>query len=390
MFVKYLFLFLGFFSFLEGDLRANPILYSIVNPINAGEMSQSEGIKTALVRYNPTISSEFLDARKPDVIAPTIAAALKNNQTVIVVGVGEDGITGIQQLAPHSHLMICLASHMVLERYRGPALLKQVDFIALPTHAVSTEDKNLIGSKLIETVGVSHNRTVPAVEDTYRKWGQELPSCSAYLGVVLGGDALLPSPAKGMQWFTSEDVVKLAAYVSQRAKTTKECVVILNGPRTGKYDVDQQEIFTVHRKGYSDPLTELFAQTLKDHGVQATLFDFQHKIPDNELWVRPYNSFDLIVGALRAHEGLLLVPGESTSMISEAIDTLPREKILVYQNSAMNAVHTAHVRSEHEAGRVAVLENYSKIIEPSSSAQGPTPNAAELIAQRIGDAVKSK
>lgn len=52
--------------------------------------------------------------------------------------------------------------------------------------------------------------------------------------------------------------------------------------------------------------------------------NFQYNTPENKPWISStYDSFDLIVGAVRATHGQIFVPGESTSMISEVIDTLP-------------------------------------------------------------------
>ena len=78
------------------------------------------------------MSFEFLDARNPDVIVQTIASALKNKQKVIVIGAGEDGITGGQHLVPHPNLILCLTSHMVLERYRDPSLLEKLILLRFP------------------------------------------------------------------------------------------------------------------------------------------------------------------------------------------------------------------------------------------------------------------
>ncbi len=376
---------LGLLSFFGLNAQATIKLYITANPTNAGDMSQVEGIKAALLNISDSkITSEFLDSRTPDIILQKLDATLANNEKVILVGAGEGGIDAIESLPSHPGIITCLTSHMLLERYKDPVLLEKLTFVALPTH-VSLKDKKLLGSKLIETVGVSHNRTPENTEKTYSDWGKELPVCSSYVGVILGGDAPLSPPAKGLKRFTKDDALNLANYVVPLAKEKDACVILLNGPRTGKYDANQEEVLTVHRQGYSDPITELFVHTLKEAGTQVTLFDFQHKTPENRKFLPPYNAFELVIGALKTKEGLLLVPGESTSMISEAIDTLPSEKVLVYTNAAMNEAHEAHVNSELEAGRVAILENYRHIKNPQRSSDTPPPSAARVIAQRLLD-----
>jgi hypothetical protein len=386
---------LFFFSFLccAFAAQAAPKLYITANPINQGDVNQAEGVKEAIEKLSPQkLSSQFLDARQPDAVAKQVMEDLAKDQKVILIGAGEGGVLVAKDLKPHPNLIICLTSHQLLAGYEDPTLLAKVSFIALPTH-VSAKDKELIGSKLIETVGVSHNRQVAKVEATYKKWKKVLPPCSNYVGVILGGDAPLPPPAKGMKWFTEEDVIRLANFVTQHAKGNKACVLVLNGPRTGKYDKNQQEVLTVHRNGESDPLSKLFLQKLKEAGVKTTFFDFQHKSPDNKKSELPFNAFELVVGAIKAHKGTLLVPGESTSMISEAVDLLfptPRKVPIVYLNNAMNEVHKAHVASEHAGARVVLLEDYVKLRNPRPESGVAKPSAAKTIAQAILDAAKKQ
>ncbi|MBI2707790.1 MAG: mitochondrial fission ELM1 family protein [Proteobacteria bacterium] len=388
--MKRFFFSLGLLSFFSVNAHATIKLYITANPTNAGDVSQVEGIKAALLNISDSkISSEFIDSRRMDIILQKLDATLASNEKVILVGAGEGGVDGIESLPSNPNMITCLTSHMLLERYKDPILLDKLTFIALPTH-VSLKDKELIASKLIETVGVAHNRTPEGTEKTYNDWSKELPVCSSYVGVILGGDAPLPPPAKGLKRFTENDALNLANYVVPLAKEKNACVVVLNGPRTGKYDANQEEVLTVHRQGYSDPVTEFFLQKLQEAETQVAFFDFQHKTPENAQWVKPYNAFELVVGALQTQEGLLLVPGESTSMISEAIDTLPSEKVLVYKNAAMNDVHEAHVASELAAGRVTVLENYRHINKLQSSPAGPPSSAAMIIAQRLLDEATSK
>ena len=260
--------------------------------------------------------------------------------------------------------------------------MEKVKFIVLPSHA-SAEIRAQLGVKLIETTGVAHNRHPEESDKVYEAWGKrELPICKRYLGVILGGDAPIPRSAKTMNLFTEKDATQLADYVFQNGKET--CILVLNGPRTGKHDLDQKEISIVHRKGYSDRITELFKQKLSEKGIKnVKVFDFQHNTPENREWVRPYNAFDLVVGALRATNGKIIVPGDSTSVISEAIDTLPPGKVIVYEDSAMNEVHKAHLASELKAGRIKILENYDHLKAPPANSGEDQSSAAMIIAQKL-------
>jgi len=93
---------------------------------------------------------------------------------------------------------------------------------------------------------------------------------------------------------------------------------------------------------------------------------------------------DLILGAIRATKSEIFVPGESTSSISECIDVLPAGAVNIYENTAMNKVHQAHVKSEVEAGRVKLMPmGYQAIIAHQNASEEnskPKRSAAETIA----------
>lgn len=365
------------------------MIYTLSNQNNAGDHSQALGIARALKECAGRRSG-FKDLNTKTTTSFEIKQEIENvlpHEKVIVIGTGEGGIDGIEELSPNPNLMICLTSHMFLERYKDPKLLEKVRFIALPTHTPSHVKKQL-GAKLIETIGVAHNHQHGDPDKVYETWGaKELPSCKVYLGVILGGDAPVPGPQENVKFFTEKDARKLADYIAQNSKGA--CVLVLNGPRTGKYDLNQKEIPTAHRNGNSDHITKLFEKQLAMLGIQnIKIFNFQHNSPENQEWILPYNSFELVVGALRAANGMMLIPGDSTSDISEAIDMLAPGKVLVYETNAMNEVHKAHLASELAMGRISVLEGYHYIKRPAlhSSALNPTklsPPAAMTIAQKI-------
>jgi hypothetical protein len=370
----------GFLFLMTSDVQALK-LYLLSNHDNAGDHNQVLGVKRALFQLSrediPTEDSNTKTTNSSQ-IKDMVEKDLPD-QKVIIVGSGEGGIEGIKDLSPNPNLTVCLLSHMFLEGYKDPSLLEKVSFIALPTH-VSADIKEQLGSKLIETIGVAHNRQAEVAEATYNEWGsKELPAYKAYLAVVLGGDAPIPGPAKDMKLFTEEDATQLANYVAQNADDA--CILVLNGPRTGKHNSDKKEILTVHREGHSDRITELFQKELAAHGIEnVKVFDFQHGSQ------APYNSFDLALGAVKVTNGMMLIPGESTSMISEAIDTLTPDHVLVYENSAMNEVHQAHIASELAAGRVSVLQNYINVLRETNNEE-PKPSAAAVIARRLWEAI---
>jgi hypothetical protein len=224
-------------------------LYLLSDHGKVGDHNQVLGIKHAFENIafdqnQEEILFEDVDTKKTSSsdIQRKIEKDRETNK-VIVVGAGEGGIDGIEQFSQNPYLMICLTSHMFLERYKDPELLKKVMFIALPSHDTLLE-RQQIGNKLIETVGVAHNRQVENANAAYEKYQSDLPEGKTYLGVVLGGDA--PTPTKEINLFTKEDAEKIAAYVIKKAQETNATLLVLNGPRTGKHTSEKQEIPTAH------------------------------------------------------------------------------------------------------------------------------------------------
>jgi hypothetical protein len=357
-------------------------VYLLSNHGNVGDHNQVLGIFTAL----QSLSQQDLGVKDFDT-KTTSPAVLKEaiekdltHEKVIVMGAGEGGIDGIADLSSNPNLIICLSSHMFLERYKDPALLEKVSFIALPTH-VSANIKKRLGRKLIETVGVAHNRHPAEATKVYEAWeAKELPSSPTYLGVILGGDAPVPE-SKEIKLFSEEDANNLAEYIANNAKGAY--ILVLNGPRTGKYDKNRKEISTIHKKGQADSITNFFKAKLSKKGIaKVKIFDFQHNTPENKAWVSPYNCFDLVAGALKATGGKILVPGESSTSISESVDVLSPTQVIVYKNNAMNEVHKDHVASEFAAGRISILEDYQTVRSGSSPSKETSP-AALTIAQKL-------
>lgn len=356
-------------------------LYLLSNHGNAGDHNQLLGIQHALAKLSPE-DIPFEDLNTKQITSFEIKQKVEHDlqtQKVIVVGAGEGGIDGIEELPQNPHLVTCLTSHMFLQRYNKPSLAN-INYIALPIHDFTAKDEDL-GKKLISTVGVAHNRNTQTADATFQEYKSELPQADAYLGVVLGGDA--PTPAGDMKLFTKDDAQKLANYVIQQARETSACVLVLNGPRTGKHTPDKEEIPTAHREGHLDAVTAHFKDILESKlsADKVKVFDFQFNVKP------PYNAFDLALGAAKATQSQILVPAESTSMASEAIDTMPQNGVILYENSAMNEVHYAHMNSELDAGRASILKDYQQIITPVTESNESKASAASVIAKKLWEAV---
>ncbi|MBY0272967.1 MAG: hypothetical protein K2X02_06120 [Alphaproteobacteria bacterium] len=375
--IKKFFFLISLFMFSAASVSAeNLILLS--NHDNAGDHNQVLGIAEAFKKLSPNVTVKDINAKT------TSTSAIKDMVTpvdkTIVIGSGEGGILGIQDLTPQKNLVICLTSHMILGGYSDPNLKQKVNFLALPVHANDTLAAEWKG-KLINTTGVAHNRSSKDALKAYELGKGTLPvACSSYLAVYLGGDA--PTPEKVTKLFTEAEAQKLADYVAKNAGGS--CILVLNGPRTGKHDANLQEIATAHRDGKLDHVTAAFKEKLESQiapeKVKIYNFHFGQDLG--------YNTFDLVLGALLENEGKILVPGESTSVISEAIDVLPAGKVTIYNNNAMNEIHEKHVKSEADAGRASFLLDYQTFQDlKSGEKQASSKSAAQTIADRLWEAV---
>ena len=117
-------------------------------------------------------------------------------------------------------------------------------------------------TQIIPTIGVAHNLTPDLIQKEYEAHKQDLPKSNKYIGVILGGDA--PTPEGKMLYYTQKEAQQLAAYLAGQVKWRKLHLLILNGPRTGKYNPQTHEMIKEsHRNGNIDTVTTAFVAELK-------------------------------------------------------------------------------------------------------------------------------
>ncbi|MEC7529634.1 MAG: hypothetical protein VX807_09510, partial [Pseudomonadota bacterium] len=56
------------------------------------------------------------------------------------------------------------------------------------------------------------------------------------------------------------------------------------------------------------------------------------------------NYYTELLGAVANSDSIIYIPGESTSMISEALSVIPAEKIYIYDTDSMSEAHHKHVK----------------------------------------------
>jgi Mitochondrial fission ELM1 len=345
-----------------------------------GDKNQALGVYEAYQRWEPNTQKVEIPVNDRELLRTAVTKAAKEDEKKpIVLAVGEKTVIPLSEVLPLKEAITVHLCHMVTTNHEK--LIDKVDHLALPAHTISQlvvpkESR----TKLIETIGVAHNRQVSQIEKACNENTAKLPQAAEFMGVMLGGDA--PTPEGKILLFTEDNARQLARFIAKEQGNRH--LVITNGPRTGKFDPKtMEENKTVHRMGVKDPVTLAFVEELEKNLVkpeQYTLFDFQFG---------QKSDMDVILGLLRAHKAELYVPGESTSSISESIDVMPDHAVTVYENVAMNEVHKAHVKSEVGSVRVSLLpleEDGYKYVQRSSKyglAHFRKVSAAEHIAATL-------
>lgn len=353
-----------------------------------GDENQIRGVIEAYRAFQPDCEeSEFNVGEEEQLKEALSQASQRKGMKPLLLAVGEKTVSSLMKLSPCFEKAITVhICHMLTSHHAS--LINKIDGIAVPVHAVGAFEDQLKNTKthLISTVGVAHNRQIDQIERVYQKRKGEIPPSESYLGVILGGDA--PTPENEMRLFTEENARKLARYIS-RVRGNKH-LLIINGPRTGKYHSEtKKEIKTVHREGRQDLVTQAFLDELQKNEIPSSsysLFDFQFASSTPE-------EMDFVLGTIRATpNSIVLVPGESTSSISECIDVLPYHVVYVYPTTSMNSVHQAHVQSELDAGRIQLLTKDFKEVRknPQSKESSPQGSAAETIAKALLDLCKKE
>jgi mitochondrial fission protein ELM1 len=327
---------------------------SIYNEGRIGDQSQVKGIKESLSKkFGGNIDVvEFKDTQLEE-----IRSYLKeNNKYKVIIASGESGVKLYDSLKGSidpKNTLATYSSHMPVKGYEK--MLGTVKLWALPKHVVNAKfnilDKsdNLKGTKIVPVIGVPHNVTQEELRAEYTKYKDHFKNVKGdFVVVILGGDA--PDEDGKMRFYHNSEAMKLANVISTFANHKNLSVLVFNGPRTGLHDDNGKVDDNAHRTKL-DHVTNKFQEIITQNVPSDRLFiyDFKHGEP---------SLYKAGLGFALEKHAEVFVPGESTSMISEAVDNLSADEVIIVSNDAMNKTHEAHVRSVLDTGH-AKLYNYS-------------------------------
>jgi hypothetical protein len=264
---------------------------------------------------------------------------------MVVVGAGEDVLPALAQIKKMAGegATVAWASHQVPDTLPLMTDAERLDVAAVPINAPNKEQLSTIATKIVETRGVAHQLTVDTIKEQYHSMQDSLPLNDKYLVVALAGDS---TGLDGhIRHYTPEEAQQLGYSLGQRALLQGSTVLATNGARTGAYDPQTGERTTAHTAQASglDPVSSAFCEGLRAAGLpedRQMFVDYQFQNPAS---TAQYQA--MLGAALLNPESEVFMPGESITMLSEALSVIPNDRVFVYRHHGMNASHHAAIDS---------------------------------------------
>jgi hypothetical protein len=289
-------------------------IYYLTNDKNIGDNATAEAIankiKLSEVGYMydlRKLSSDHFNL---------IQDSLDDND--IIIGSGRHNF----EILVSTNAISIWSSHQLHAGFEG--LINQISLVAIPEHELTTEKESLITTKMVKTIGVAHSKTAHAAISAYSTF--VMPQQNRYNLLILGGDA--PNRYGEMEYFTEQNAVNISEYVK---KTTQEetCTLLTNCHRTGRHCKKEHEDI--------DSISQLACEVFSDYSENYfKMYNYND----------PNSNYLALLGAICLHEeSLIFIPGDSISIISEALSIIPAKNIYIYDTDSMSESHHSFVAS---------------------------------------------
>ncbi|MEI7493046.1 MAG: hypothetical protein WCJ92_00405 [Alphaproteobacteria bacterium] len=308
----------GFYWYVNfKNLSSAVSVYAVFDQSKVGEANMIGAIYQVLPKVCDTWSFVTMT---PQHIESSLAQDKAGTRVIITAG--QFGVKFLKSLTPLKRVKVLLCTH---QWFDGIKNLHDI-FIAMPEHVIDADVQKIAQQQnltLIPTQGVLHTMSAEALADEDIS---AIHLTDAKIGLILGGDA--ETPAGAWQVFSIENARKLASEVVEFQKRTGDKLLITNGPRTGRS-------VTAHKTEELDVISTAFLRMLHEAGLkQGTDFEFF-----NFQFGKP-SALKAVMKIVLNNKGFMIVPGESTSSISEILAVMPAS---IYEHDAMNEQHRAFV-----------------------------------------------
>lgn len=255
---------------------------------------------------------------------------LDKNQKNLIITAGQYGIDFLKTTIPTKNVKFLLCVHQWFDAMKD---LHDIS-LAIPKHALNSEIISWAKKQnveLIPTQGVLHRMSAKVInaEDT-----SIIHMKDAKVGLILGGDAEMPN-GKDWKLFSEKNAHELGLEICEYLKKTGHKILITNGPRTGAFIDGHNRDPNAHKDGKVDKISRVFLNTLEEAGFKQgehfEFYDFQFGTT---------SALKAVMAVVHKNKGFMIVPGESTSSISESIAVMPT---VVYRVDSMNTVHESYL-----------------------------------------------
>lgn len=361
----------------------------ILAPKLLGDKNQATGIKNALQKKlaNEPVSKietkewdESKDIEYKELQRELASDAHKH----VLIAVGDHGIQALQKIKKTRgpKFLTVYASHQLSLDLKK--IISSIDILALPIHIKDSQfqkDLPKRNFKFVKTLGVAHCVYLEDLPQALLDWQKNSPQPiklnKRYIGVLLGGDA--PDADGAMRYLTKDDAKKLARFlVNLYIEKDKPTLLITNSPRTGKFNPETNEELKVHTGVSIDETSQALLSELDKHNVKYQFFDFV---------TGKTSAYKAILGALHhSKDSITVITGDSTSMVTEIVDSLADTPCYVVNVNSMSAAHQAHVRFVNKYGyahMVDLRKDDFTIFPPQQGLTDKHYTAAEVISHTI-------
>ncbi|MBA4249628.1 MAG: hypothetical protein C0432_02530 [Candidatus Puniceispirillum sp.] len=257
--------------------------------------------------------------------------AIKN----IIIGAGHSGCEAFKM--PSS------SDYRILLIWQWLDALKDISndiIIVVPKHAVDEKFdfiKNR-GQKIITIDGVLHGKTIDFIR-AYESPAKIISAQTKFI-IMLAGD----TEQSDGRW-VKYDRAMVNSLMNQLPQNQE--MLFLNGPRTGKYLEKSDEVDPTAHRATTDYITQF---VMDQNKPLWKIEDFQFGVPS--LW-------DAALKFCFDNKGVgLILPGESTSMISEALSL--GIKPIIYEHDAMTSTSKIFVKDLYQSQRAFAISEINR------------------------------
>lgn len=306
----------------------------VVNPSAKGDLSQCAGFFKRMSAHAKGSQKSFVNEEQ---LLGNVSSHFVKGKCNVLVFVSSYGLEAIEKISKDATFrkndwVVVSLSHMFFDKHKD--LEGHINLLFIPRHEAHPA-KEIYKRKLFTTDGVLHDVTPHTLQAEYEKFKKAPVILNAekqsgpIVLFMLGGDAVFQDGS--MHYFTKCEA--LAAIKATVKAWPNAMIILTNGPRTGKYDPDTGR--EIMRGESVDDVSFAVLSWLKKHHKDHFVFEpFKPGQP---------SKYQALLHVVRLKDGKLVLPGESTSMLSEAKAVITHHNIYVYTHSAMNEGHHAFV-----------------------------------------------